>query len=103
MNDRLKVIIEHLNSCRGIKVTIYASESSYRVYIDENCIGYLMLDGNKILLSENAYGTESDYYQRDKRHLNRLLKHLRYKRLLSLDKRRLIPLVIDEILGIQDV
>ena len=62
-----------------------------------------MLDGNKILLSENAYGTESDYYQRDKRHLNRLLKHLRYKRLLSLDKRRLIPLVIDEILGIQDV
>ena len=102
MNDKLKVIIEHLNSCRGIKVTIYASGSSYRVYVDENCMGYLMLDGNKILLSENAYGTESDYHQRDKRHLNRLLKHLRYKRLLSLDKRRLIPLVIDEVLGIKD-
>lgn len=102
MNDRLKVIIEHLNSCKGIKVAIYASDSSYRVYIDENCIGYLMLDGNKILLSENAYGEISDYHGRDRRHLNRLLKHLRYKRLFSIDKRRLIPLVIDEILGIQD-
>lgn len=103
MNDRLKVIIEYLNSCKGIRVTIYASENFYRISIDENCIGFLMLDGNKILLSENAYGTESDYHQRDKRHLNRLLKHLRYKRLFSLDKRRLIPLVIDEILGIKDL
>lgn len=102
MNNRLKVIIEHLNSCKDIEVTIHASEKFYRVSINENCIGFLLLDGNKILLSENAYGTESDYHQRDKRHLNRLLKHLRYKRLLSLDKRRLIPLVIDEILGIQD-
>ena len=102
MNDRLKVIIEHLNSCKDIKVTIHASENFHRVYIDANCIGYLMLDGNKILLSENAYGEISDYHGRDRRHLNRLLKHLRYKRLLSLDKRRLIPLVIDEILGIKD-